>query len=205
MQETWVWSLVWEDPLEEGMANHSSILARRILWTEEPGGPLHRVSKNWTWLKQLSMHNRTLITGCTRIIFLKFFDNLLDRHCYPSSQTKKWGPERLGEEPKQLLVRSLFGVCPFLKIDSLKFIVELPVQCHTFLAYSIWILIIPLPPWAQDTYCDIVLFVSLHWSLLTLFSEIQDRMKLGFTVVSPTSSIVYCINILKWMKMPRLP
>ena len=39
MQETWVQSLDWEDPLEEGMATHSSILAWRIPWTEEPGGP----------------------------------------------------------------------------------------------------------------------------------------------------------------------
>ena len=37
-QETWVGSLGWEDPLEEGMATHSSILAWRIPWTEEPGG-----------------------------------------------------------------------------------------------------------------------------------------------------------------------
>ena len=37
MRETWVQSLGWEDPLEEGMATHSSILAWRILWTEEPG------------------------------------------------------------------------------------------------------------------------------------------------------------------------
>ena len=37
IQETWVWSLSWEDPLEKGMANHSSILAWRISWTEEPG------------------------------------------------------------------------------------------------------------------------------------------------------------------------
>ena len=35
MQETWVPSLSWEDPLEKGRANHSSILAWRILWTEE--------------------------------------------------------------------------------------------------------------------------------------------------------------------------
>ena len=37
MQETWVRSLGWEDPLEEGMATHSSIFAWRISWTEEPG------------------------------------------------------------------------------------------------------------------------------------------------------------------------
>ena len=38
MQETWVQSLGWEDPLEKEMATHSSIPAWRIPWTEEPGG-----------------------------------------------------------------------------------------------------------------------------------------------------------------------
>ena len=38
MQETWVQSLGQEDPLEEGMATHSTMLAWRIPWTEEPGG-----------------------------------------------------------------------------------------------------------------------------------------------------------------------
>ena len=37
MQETLARSLGWEDPLEKGMATHSSILVRRIPWTEEPG------------------------------------------------------------------------------------------------------------------------------------------------------------------------
>ena len=37
MQETWVHSLTWEDPLEKGMATHSSILAWEVPWTEEPG------------------------------------------------------------------------------------------------------------------------------------------------------------------------
>ena len=47
MQETQTQSLGWEDPLEEGMTTHSSILAWRISWTEEPDGlqskGLHRV------------------------------------------------------------------------------------------------------------------------------------------------------------------
>ena len=38
MQETQVQSLGWEDPLEKGMATHSSVLAWRIPWTEEPAG-----------------------------------------------------------------------------------------------------------------------------------------------------------------------
>ena len=37
MQETWVWSLDWEDPLEKEMATHSSILTWKIPWTEDPG------------------------------------------------------------------------------------------------------------------------------------------------------------------------
>ena len=37
MQETWVLSLVWEDPLEKGIATHSSIFAWRIPSREEPG------------------------------------------------------------------------------------------------------------------------------------------------------------------------
>ena len=37
MQETWIQSLGQEDPLEKGMATHSSILAWRIPWTEKPG------------------------------------------------------------------------------------------------------------------------------------------------------------------------
>ena len=48
MWETWVQPLGWEDPLEKGMATHSSIIAWKMPWTEEPGGlqsmgsPLHR-------------------------------------------------------------------------------------------------------------------------------------------------------------------
>ena len=49
--ETWVWSLGQEDPLEKEMETDSSILARIIPWTEEPGGPqsmgLQRVTHDW--------------------------------------------------------------------------------------------------------------------------------------------------------------
>ena len=54
MQETWVQSLGWEDPLEKGMASHSIILAWRIPWTEELGGLLSIGSKSQTQLKRLS-------------------------------------------------------------------------------------------------------------------------------------------------------
>ena len=50
MQETWIQSLGQEGPLENEMAAHSSILTRRIPWPEEPGGPVHRVTKSQTQL-----------------------------------------------------------------------------------------------------------------------------------------------------------
>ena len=52
MQETWVQSQNWEDPLEKGMATHSTTLACRIPWTEEPGGlhstGLQRIIHYWS-------------------------------------------------------------------------------------------------------------------------------------------------------------
>ena len=49
IQEMLVQSLSWEDPLEEGMATHSSILAWKIPWTEEPGGlTVHAFAKSHT-------------------------------------------------------------------------------------------------------------------------------------------------------------
>ena len=67
MQETWVWSLGWEDSMEKGTATHSSILVWRIPWTEKPGrlqsmGP-QRVGQDWvaftfTFLKCSDIANK---------------------------------------------------------------------------------------------------------------------------------------------------
>ena len=67
MQDTQVGSLGREDPLEEGMVTHSSFLAWRIPWTEEPGG-LHivqGVAKSLIQLKQLSTHTQHIIVSGT--------------------------------------------------------------------------------------------------------------------------------------------
>ena len=53
MWETRVQSLGWEDPLEKEMATHSSILAWKIPWTEEPGLVLHGVAKSQTRLSEV--------------------------------------------------------------------------------------------------------------------------------------------------------
>ena len=60
VQETWVWSLGQEDPLEKGMVTHSNILAWRILWTEEPGG-LHFMG--WQRVKHDRVTNTLVSIG----------------------------------------------------------------------------------------------------------------------------------------------
>ena len=70
VQETWVRSLSREDPLEEGMATHSSMLAWRIPWTEEPGRlqsmGLQRVGHDWSDLA--CRHALQLTAGIYRLI-----------------------------------------------------------------------------------------------------------------------------------------
>ena len=58
VQETWVQSLGWDDPLEKGMATHSSVLAWRIPWTEEPGGLQSMGSQRVDTTEQL-IHSHT--------------------------------------------------------------------------------------------------------------------------------------------------
>ena len=72
MQETWVQSLGWEDPLEEGMATHSSTLAWEISQMKEPGWPqsVHRVVKSQMLL---STHTHTLTGRGFLLGVIKFF------------------------------------------------------------------------------------------------------------------------------------
>ena len=84
MWETWVRSLGQEDPLEKEMATHSSILAWRIPWTEEPGRlPVHGIAKSrtWHWIQRNArnfsgvMENFCILMWrelCNRMPFSKF-------------------------------------------------------------------------------------------------------------------------------------
>ena len=74
MRETWVQSLVWEDPLEKGTATHSGILAWRIPWTVQSVG-LHRVGHNWaTFIFTLQPRER----GITVIfVFLRWWGMMM--------------------------------------------------------------------------------------------------------------------------------
>ena len=67
MQETQVWSLGWEAPLEKEMPTHSSILAWEILWTEQVGRlPSVESQKGWTQLSDLTTLKQILLLGGLR-------------------------------------------------------------------------------------------------------------------------------------------
>ena len=67
VQETWVWSLGWEDPLERERATHSSFLAWEIPWTEKPGGlqfmELQKSWANWAATQQQQCDEVSLKTS----------------------------------------------------------------------------------------------------------------------------------------------
>ena len=103
MHDTKVWPLGWEDPLEEGMAIYSSILAWII--PEEPGGLVHRVTQSQTWVKWLNTHTlvvcskNDLMTDSLKADFLqssiKSFYNWL--------QGQSWYSTEATDQPKGLL------------------------------------------------------------------------------------------------------
>ena len=77
MQETWVPSLGREDPLEKGTSTHSSILAWRIPWTEEPGGlqatGLQKMSDTTERLKQQQIFFRPRDNYSHLVLLLSLF------------------------------------------------------------------------------------------------------------------------------------
>ena len=105
MQETWFWFLCWEDSLETGMATHSSILAWRIPWTEEPGGlqsmGSQRVGHGWTTNHHLPKVVHSLTGGQT------YFLSVLHLGHPPLSQTG---------EP------TMFGKCSTETLPAVKYL-----------------------------------------------------------------------------------
>ena len=87
MWKTWVQSLGQEDPLEERMAAHPSILAWRIPWTEEPGGLQSMGS-------QRAGHDLAIDTSTTDFIttdlFLQYKTIILTKRCSKGIRSKNW-------------------------------------------------------------------------------------------------------------------
>ena len=84
MQETWVQSLGWEGPLEEGMAIHSSILSWRILTDYSlPGSSIHGVTKSWTWLSHYT-HSYTHNQGnALQKLLVEFCHSVMSDSLWP--------------------------------------------------------------------------------------------------------------------------
>ena len=86
MWETWVLSFGWKDPLEEGMATHSSIHAWRIPWTEELGGLQsrwsQRVGHDWAAKNSTEQHSKN--------IYPYYFTTSLFYNVFPSSALSFW-------------------------------------------------------------------------------------------------------------------
>ena len=69
MRETWFQSLGWEDPLQEKIATHSSILAWKIPQTKEPGKLQSMGSQSQSRLKQLSINSLMMTSLLKKIVF----------------------------------------------------------------------------------------------------------------------------------------
>ena len=113
-QQTWVQSLGWEDPLEEGIATHSSVLTWRIPWTEEPGRLQSIGSHSQTELKWLSERAWTApfppvshASGCLLILpfcplqFWQISDFSLLSLCYAGRQRSHSAPSARNRESLQ--------------------------------------------------------------------------------------------------------
>ena len=110
MEEIWVRSPGREDPLEEGAATHSSILAWRIPWTEELGGlqsmGSQRVRHNWVTntfisshtVKKIFLKSRAWITCISLKCFFKSFVTSLQ--CFPKRLLYYWSVDNLNEKVK---------------------------------------------------------------------------------------------------------
>ena len=75
MQEMWVWSLDWKDPLEKGMASHSSILAWEIPWVEEPGGLQSMESQEL----DMTEYAHTHVQKAPRLCYYAFSSDLMTK------------------------------------------------------------------------------------------------------------------------------
>ena len=116
MEETWVGSLGWEDPLEKGMATHSSILTWRFPWTVEPGGlqPWGRRVRHDKATDQHHDHNQlTIISSLTALSdpLLENAGTVLQGICslrqirwdFPSSSVDKNLPASAGARARSLV------------------------------------------------------------------------------------------------------
>ena len=114
MQETRVWSLDQEDPLEKGMAAHSSVLAWRIPWTEEVGGlqSMGSQTARYDWVVDtVRSHTASFIYACVYLcvcLFLHAFICVCVYFGHSASSLLHWAPSCSREwDPLSTVLRGL--------------------------------------------------------------------------------------------------
>ena len=109
MQETQVWSLGQKDPLEKGMATHSSILAWRIPWPEEPGGLQSMGSQSRAWLSEFTFtfHTFTLASTWESLPFHMTLTSMTDQEVISLLNYAKHSRNTL-----TIVIDLGMGVCP---------------------------------------------------------------------------------------------
>ena len=117
-----VWSLGQEDPLEEGMATHSSILAWRIPWTEEAGGlqsmGLQRVRHDWINLACTQLYH--MFTSVQLLSRVQLFVTPWTAACQASlSITNSWSISKLMSIKSVMPSNHLILCCPLLLLTSI--------------------------------------------------------------------------------------
>ena len=98
VQETWIWSLGQEDPLEKGMATHSNIPAWRTPWTEEPGGlesmGSQKVRHNWAtelnWTELVAQMVKNLPAMRETQVWSLGWEDLLEKGMAAHSNILAW-------------------------------------------------------------------------------------------------------------------
>ena len=132
MRETQVWSLGWEDPLEKEMATHSSTLAWKIPWTEEPGRLQSMGSQRvqHDWATSLSSKRAYAIPRATT-------------PRAPDLQQSTVDPYLLRRHSNTVLSQSLWGLC---------------VMVHTRYVWALWA---SLAGMRSDSKCDFTRLAGL--------------------------------------------
>ena len=147
MQETWVLSLGQEDPLEKGMETHSSTLAWRIPWTEEPGGLQPEGSRKFR-------HYWATNTATAKCFQWRRVDRVFVQRVRPSSPENRFlRPQSL--EPSVAFLVSLLHSWINKKYAFQLFIVKF---------------VILLPSWTHHGLTVYILLLTISWWELNLLS-----------------------------------
>ena len=189
--ETQVRSLDWEDPLEEGMATHSSILAWRIPWTEEPGGlqsmGSHRVRHDWA-TNTFTLQSFTYFTNLTLLI--SFISLITWKNLSQSPSLQEWAHQAFHEH------------CQFSSVTQLCPTLCNPMDCSTP-RLPVYPNLCPSSQWCHPTISSVVPFSSHLQSFPASgsFQMSQFFTSGGQSIGVSASASVLPMNIQDWFPL----